>query len=133
MNELLELTVKTHGGLDRWKKFSKVNAHVVPGGVLWHLKGNPGLLDDYNLEVSTYEQHVIFTGFSAADRRSIYTKDRVSVESMITGETIFSRDNPRASFVGHVLETPWDEMHVAYFASYAMWLYLTQPLLFCSI
>lgn len=130
MNELLELAVKAHGGLDRWEKISKVNAQSNIGGALWHIKGNPGLLDDYNFEIKTHEQHVIFNGFSAVDRRSIYTPDHVSVESTSTGETFLSRDNPRDSFDGHVLETPWDDLHVAYFASYAMWTYMTQPFLY---
>ena len=130
MNELLELAVKAHGGLDRWEKISKVNAHVKAGGALWHLKGNPSLLDDYKLEIKTHEQNVIFNGFSGVDQRSIYTPDHVSVESMSTGETLLSRNNPRGSFDGHVLETPWDDLHVAFFASYAMWLYMTQPFLY---
>lgn len=130
MTELLDFAVKAHGGLDRWKQFTKISARVSGGGGLWHLKGNPGLLDDYKLEVNTREQHVVFERFSAVDKRSIYTPDRVTVESMTSGDTLLSRDNPRAAFEGHVLETPWDDLHVAYFASYAMWTYLTQPFLY---
>jgi hypothetical protein len=130
MNELLTLAVKAHGGMDRWEKISKFSAHVKAGGVLWHLKGKPGFLDDYNLEVNTKEQHVIFNGVSGMDRLSKYTPDHVSIENTITGETQLSRDNPRASFDGHVLETPWDELNVIYFASYAMWTYMTQPFLY---
>jgi hypothetical protein len=37
------------------------------------------------------------------------------------------RANPRASFAGHVLETPWDRIQLAYFRGYAMWTYLTTP------
>jgi hypothetical protein len=132
MNELLKLAVSAHGGLDRWGKISKVSAHINAGGALWHLKGKPNLLDDYNLNVSTKEQHVLFNGFSAVDKRSIYTPDRVSVENINTGETLLSRDNPRAAFDNHVLETPWDDLNVVYFASYAMWLYMTQPFLYTS-
>ena len=40
------------------------------------------------------------------------------------------RDDPRAAFAGHRPETPWDELHVAYFSGYAMWNYLTSPFLF---
>jgi hypothetical protein len=130
MNELLALAVKAHGGLERWEQFTKISARVLAGGALWHLKGNPDLLNDYNLEASTHEQHVIFDRFSAVDRRSVYTPERVSVESNTTGETLQSRNHPRAAFDGHLLETPWDDLHVVYFASYAMWNYLTQPFLY---
>lgn len=46
------------------------------------------------------------------------------------GEVKSERINPRASFAGHVLETPWDDLDVAYFAGYAMWTYLTSPFTF---
>lgn len=130
MNELLELAVKAHGGLERWENISKVRARVSGGGALWHLKGNPGLLDDYTLTASTKEQHMVFDRFAAVDRRSIYTPDRVVVENSTTGEILQERNHPRAAFEGHVLETPWDDLHLAYFASYAMWTYMTQPFLY---
>lgn len=130
MNELLKLAVDAHGGLERWKTFSKLTARVNAGGVLWPLKGVPGLLDDYNLELSTRDQSVIFNRFAAPDQRSSYAPNRVSIESISTGETLQSRDNPRAAFEGHVLETQWDQLHLVYFASYAMWLYLNQPFLY---
>ncbi|WP_219837017.1 hypothetical protein [Paenibacillus sp. R14(2021)] len=130
MNELLDLAVKAHGGLERWKQISKISARTSGKGALWHLKGNPGLLDDYKLEINTREQHVVLEGFSAVDKRSVFTPERVTIESIATGETLLFRDNPRAAFDGHVLSTPWDDLHVAYFASYAMWVYLTQPFLY---
>ncbi|MDR6555106.1 hypothetical protein [Paenibacillus qinlingensis] len=130
MNELLALAVKAHGGLEQWKKFSKVNARVSGGGVLWHLKGNPGLLDDYNLVADIHKQNVVINRFGSVDRSSTYSPDQVSIKDINTGETLQSRENPRASYEGHVLETPWDELQVVYFASYAMWTYLTQPFLY---
>ncbi|MGH8639021.1 MAG: hypothetical protein ACREUZ_17950, partial [Burkholderiales bacterium] len=38
--------------------------------------------------------------------------------------------HPRDSFADHGLDTPWDRLHLAYFAGYAMWTYLTTPFLF---
>jgi hypothetical protein len=40
-----------------------------------------------------------------------------------------SRDNSRAAFEGHVVETKWDNLHLFYFSGYAMWTYLTTPFL----
>jgi hypothetical protein len=40
------------------------------------------------------------------------------------------RLKPRESFKGHVLDTPWDDLQLAYFAGYAMWTYLNTPFLF---
>ena len=33
-----------HGGLDQWRRFKTVSAHLVQGGVLWKLKGQDGVL-----------------------------------------------------------------------------------------
>src|SRR5215831_5043793 len=38
-----------------------------------------------------------------------------------------SASDPRASFTGHVMDTPWDPLHRAYFMGYAQWTYLTTP------
>ena len=46
------------------------------------------------------------------------------------GRLVDSRDDPRSAFRGHTRETPWDDMHVAYFTSYALWNYLTIPFLY---
>jgi hypothetical protein len=35
MNELAELTIKTHGGLKRWGQFESVSAHLDQGAALW--------------------------------------------------------------------------------------------------
>ena len=42
---------------------------------------------------------------------------------------VADRDNPRASFAGHGMQTPWDPLHRAYFNGYALWTYLTTPFL----
>jgi hypothetical protein len=63
--------------------------------------------------------------------RSAFTADRVAIESD-AGETVEERFNPRDSFAGHTLETPWDKLHSAYFAGYAMWTYLTSPFSFAK-
>ena len=51
----------------------------------------------------------------------VHTDDGVAVER---------RDDPRASFAGYEVTTPWDALQVAYFISYACWNYLTAPFLF---
>jgi hypothetical protein len=39
-------------------------------------------------------------------------------------------DQPRASFAGYALETPWSTLQLAYFVGTAMWTDLTQPFTF---
>lgn len=45
------------------------------------------------------------------------------------GRVVEERADPRASFAGHVLATPWDRLHLLYFAGYANWNYFTAPFL----
>jgi hypothetical protein len=46
------------------------------------------------------------------------------------GKPIKDRKNPRAAFDGHTVETPWDDLNLAYFSGYAMWNYLNAPFIF---
>ncbi len=46
------------------------------------------------------------------------------------GTVIQSRENPEESFRGQERETPWDDLHVAYFQGEALWTYLTTPFLY---
>ena len=63
------------------------------------------------------------------NRRAVFTPDRVSIESE-SGIIEEARAEPRSAFQGQRLETPWDNLHVVYFNSYALWNYLTIPFLY---
>ena len=39
MNGLLELAMKAHGGLERWKQVRNMHAKVTLNGTLWRIKG----------------------------------------------------------------------------------------------
>jgi hypothetical protein len=43
---------------------------------------------------------------------------------------ISGRDNPEKSFEGQQRETPWDEIHMAYFVGEALWTYFNTPFLY---
>jgi hypothetical protein len=66
--------------------------------------------------------------FGASGARSRFEPHRVALESP-TGEVLEELREPRASFAGHTLETPWSALQLAYFAGYAMWTYLNTPFL----
>jgi len=63
------------------------------------------------------------------NRRAVFTPNRVSIESE-SGIIEEARACPRSAFQVQRLETPWDNLHVAYFSSYALWNYLTIPFLY---
>ncbi|OXC77127.1 hypothetical protein [Caballeronia sordidicola] len=129
MNDLLAFAIDAHGGLDRWNAFSRLKAELSVDGAIWHLKQQPGLLNDKVFEIDTHQQRLTITPFLAAGHRSVFVPGRVSVEKL-DGTVLESRDDPEAAYAGHVQETPWDKFHVTYFASEALWTYLTSPFLY---
>jgi len=129
MNDLLAFAIEAHGGLRRWNAFNTLRAELSVDGAIWHVKQQPGLLRDKIFEIDTHAERLSITPFDGACRRSMFVPDRLTLET-IDGSIVETRSNPEASFAGQVRETPWDKFHVAYFASEALWTYLTSPFLY---
>jgi len=129
MSDLLDLVIESHGGLDRWNRLTEITAHVAVGGMLWERKGHGGILADTHVTLDPHRQRLGYRPFGAPGRRSVFEALRTTIEDD-AGVVLAERDDPRAAFAGHRPETPWDELHVAYFSGYAMWNYLTSPFLF---
>jgi hypothetical protein len=130
MNDsLVRLTLDAHGGLERWRTFEHVSAHLRTGGVLWALKRQQSVLDDVNVRVALRREWASHAPFVEPHWRTSFEPDRVAIEAT-DGRVVEERRRPREAFVGHGVETPWDRLQLAYFAGYAMWTYLTTPFLF---
>jgi len=129
MNDLLALAIKAHGGLERWNSFTRLKTKLSVDGAIWHLKQQPGLLTDKIFEIQTHAEHLTISPFSAPGMRSVFVPDRLTLETL-DGEVVESRDDPEGAFVAQTIESPWDKFHVAYFASEALWTYLTSPFLY---
>ena len=128
MNELLTLAVRAHGGLSRWNRFTSLTATASITGALWQLKRTDDLQTQVSVEVLLHEQRVT-THLIGRNKRLVFTPKRVTSETE-DGQLLESCDAPRAAFRGHRQETPWDDLHVAYFTGYALWTYLTIPFLY---
>ena len=129
MNDLLEFAVNAHGGMKRWDEFTELQAPLSIGGAIWHLKQQPGLLDDKLFSIKTHIEQLTITPFSAPDLESVFVPGRLSLQTL-TGSVVESLDHPEASYAGQTIESPWNKFHVAYFASEALWTYLTSPFLY---
>jgi hypothetical protein len=128
MNELLSLAIKAHGGQDRWDKVTSVEVAASITGAIWHVKSKPDVLRNVVMTADTRVERLT-TLFVGQDRRSAFEPDRVVIEQR-DGTLIEARDNPEASFEGQQLDTPWDDIHVAYFSGEALWTYLNTPFLY---
>lgn len=129
MNDLLALAINAHGGLERWNGFTALKAALSVDGAIWHLKQQPGLLTDKIFEIQTHTEQLTITPFSMPGVRSVFVPGRITLETP-EGKVVESRENPEAAFAGQTVQSPWDKFHVAYFASEALWTYLTSPFLY---
>jgi hypothetical protein len=128
MSDLLTDIIDAHGGHARWNSFSKVQATIVTGGALWGIKG---LVQDTNPREMTaflHEEWASVRPYGKPNQRTAFTPKRIAIETT-DGELVAERLDPRQSFRGHEMTTPWDPLHRAYFNGYALWTYLTTPFL----
>lgn len=128
MNELLNLAIKAHGGLDRWNKVKAIKVAASITGAIWYVKGRPDVLKNVVLTAETRNERVT-VDFPGQDKRTVFEPSRVVIER-VNGTLIEARDDPEKSFEGQQRETPWDDIHVTYFAGEALWTYLNTPFLY---
>jgi hypothetical protein len=112
MNDLLSTAIEAHGGLECWNQLDTVSARLIQGGALWELKGQAGVLDDVVVTASLHEERASHRPFGAPDRHSAFTPERVAIETG-DGTVLEALDQPRASFAGHTVETPWSALQLA--------------------
>jgi hypothetical protein len=128
MNDLLEAAVAAHGGLDRWKNITSIDVAASITGAIWYVKSKGDALKNVRFEVDTTRE-LLTMDFVGEDKRSIFEPFRVVIQRR-DGALIDARDDPERSFDGHERETPWDDIHVAYFSGEALWTYLNTPFLY---
>lgn len=126
MTGLLDAVLAAHGGLDRWREFSAIEATIVSGGKLWEIKGQPQDPTPRRMSVALQREWASVRPFGAPNQKTDFTPERVAIEK-VDGRVVAERSDPRASFAGHDLTTPWDPLQRAYFNGYALWTYLTTP------
>lgn len=127
MSRLIDEVLDAYGGTARWNDVNTIRAHKRFGGAIWDLKQVTGVVEDGDVTVWVQEQRTSLHPFTAADRASAYTPQRVAITTT-GGATVDELDHPRDSFAGHDLHTPWNTLQLAYFTGYAMWTYLAEPL-----
>ena len=127
-NALLTAVIDAHGGTARWREREKVEATIVSGGGFFPLKGVMQDSEPRRMAVWLHEERSSVLPYGAPDQRTMFTPDRIAIEKL-DGTLVAERRDPKDSFAGHQMSTPWDELHRAYFNGEALWTYLTTPFL----
>jgi len=125
MNDLLETAVTAHGGMGRWSRTTAITVDASISGAFWSFKNQRDALKHVRFEVDTTQQRLIMD-FVGQDKRTVFDAGRVELQ-YADGKLIEGRDDPERSFDGHEFETPWDDLHLAYFTGEALWTYLNTP------
>jgi hypothetical protein len=128
MNDLLDLALKAHGGLKRWNKVQAVKMEGSITGAIWYVKSKPNYLKNVIMTADAKTERVV-TEFPGQDKRSTFEPNRVAV-GKLDGTVVEERENPEQSFEGQERDSPWDDIHAAFFSSEALWTYLTTPFLY---
>ena len=128
MNDLLDTALAAHGGLDRWNQVKSITVDAAITGAFWSVKGKDDALRNVRFEVDTTRQRLTMD-YAGQDKRSVFEPGRVVLQHR-DGTLIDARDDPEKSFAGHEFQTPWDDIHLAYFTGEALWTYLNTPFLY---
>ncbi|MGA2697899.1 MAG: hypothetical protein ABSE92_17705 [Terriglobales bacterium] len=128
-SELLNLAIEAHGGLERWNKVKAIKVAASITGAIWFVKGKGDALKNVVITAETKRERLT-VDFPGQDKRAVFEPDRIVIQAL-DGTLIEARDNPEKSFEGQHRDTPWDDIHVAYFVGEALWTYLNTPFLYC--
>jgi hypothetical protein len=128
---LLAEALDAHGGLERWRSTREIRARVRTGGLLPRTRMSGNRLADYRVTVAVAEPHTVLDPFPGPGKIGVFDHGQVRIETA-NGEALESRADPRPAFSGASglrRNLRWDPLDCVYFAGYAMWNYLTTPLL----
>ncbi len=128
---LLDHVLEAHGGLEGWQAIDHVAADLRSGGFGLASKLAAGPFHRYTTTVAAHEPRTVIEPYPEPGVRGIFAGDRVRLESS-DGHTVAERAEPRRLFPGFRRRLWWDRLDALYFAGYALWNYLTTPLLLTS-
>jgi hypothetical protein len=129
---LLDQVLDAHGGAARWHRARTVHARARSGGLLLRSRVPGNRFADYRLTVEIAEPRTVLDPFPADGLRAVFDRGAVRIEAADGGRVVAERADPRPAFFGRSgwrRNLRWDALDAAYFAGYAMWNYLTMPVL----
>src|SRR5262249_50001120 len=109
INELLASIVEAHGGLERRRRFNRIEATIVTGGAFWGMKNLTQDQDPRRMTVWLHEERASVAPFGDPDWHTEFTPDQIAILRG-DGSVVAERHDPRTSFAGHEMTTPWDPL-----------------------
>jgi hypothetical protein len=125
---LLDQVLEAHGGLEAWRSAREIGAEIRSGGFALLSKGIARPFRHYETRVAVDRPRTVIEPYPRPGRRGVFEGDSVRIESD-DGGTLAARHDVRRLFPGVRRRLRWDHLDGLYFAGYALWNYLTTPLL----
>src|SRR2546429_9734617 len=100
MSDLLDLALKAHGGLDRWREVKRVDARVSLTGALYHLQGHPEGGPNVTVRNDTRRPAVTISPYARPNHRGSFTPLPVWIEDT-AGQIIDEPGDPPATHSVH--------------------------------
>lgn len=124
----LDNVLRAHGGRERWRSVSTIEASLDCGGFALLSRFQPSALRRLRARVSPHARAVELRDFTQAGWTGRWSPGRVALHDA-SDRLVDERSASRRQFVEHADRVTWDTLDVLYFAGYALWNYLSFPFL----
>jgi hypothetical protein len=125
--ELVEQAIAAHGGAELWEGADEVSITISSGGLAFASKLQGHAVRDVQARVSTSGQRVTLTPYRKLGQRGVLEQDGTVRIETDGGELVQTRANARDAFADLRHKLWWDRLDILYFATYAIWTYVSTP------
>lgn len=125
--ELAEQAIAAHGGAELWGGAKEIGIRISSGGLAFASKLQGRAVRGAEARVSTSAQHVVIAPYPRAGERGVLEADGTVRIETDDGVLVQQRANARAAFSGLRHRLWWDRLDILYFATYAIWTYISTP------
>ena len=127
---VLERTIAAHGGRALWEDAREICVKVSSGGLAFASKLQGSAVRDVEARIATTGQHVTFSPYPRAGMRGVLERGGAVRIETDAGAVLEQREQPRRDFAGLRHKLWWDRLDILYFATCAMWTYVSAPFVF---
>jgi hypothetical protein len=122
MNELLELALNAHGGLERWREVQTIDLKLSITGGLFRIKGFPEGLPNVSMHIEAQRPAVNITPYKTSDGRGYFTPLSSNEEFLRSKRSelclrrvwIARALRPRSGTIGRARPPVWYHYHGIY-------------------